>query len=176
MCGNHAGVQQDGDKTEDKQLTEYEANEEMQAPDDQFICRVCDPVHEDLDDDEAEEEAEVQRPLRDPGAPTKQEIAEHNLTHIPPRPWCPHCLRGKGKDSPSLKLSGPWAESLVPRVRLDYCFLTETADGEIRASNDIEDDDTHESEAENKQTMLVLQESECHSVWSYAVDKKGATE
>ena len=78
------------------------------------------------DDDEAEEEAATQRPLRDPGSPSRREILEHNLTHIPPRPWCPHCVRGKGKDSPSLRLTDEYAENLIPRVRLDYCFLTES--------------------------------------------------
>jgi hypothetical protein len=127
-------------------------------------CRVCDPVDEDIDD-EVEQEAEVQRPFRDPGAPSKNEILEHNLTHIPPRPWCPHCVRGKSKDSPSLRLTGQFAENLVPRIRLDYCFLTESDDGEVQ-----------EEQIDNKQTVLVMQESECRSVWAYAVDRKGASE
>ena len=76
-------------------------------------------------DEEAEEEAERQRPLRDPGQPTQEMIDEHNLSHIPFRPWCAACIRGKAKDDPSRKLKGVWAESLVPRVRLDYAFLTE---------------------------------------------------
>ena len=72
----------------------------------ELFCRVCDPVDEDIGD-EAEEESEVQRPLRDPGTPTRREVLEHNLTHLPPRPCCPHCVKGKGKDTPSL------AEGLV---------------------------------------------------------------
>ena len=50
----------------------------------------------------AEEEHERQRATRRPEAPTKEEIAEHNLSHIPMRPWCKHCMRGKGKRRPSL--------------------------------------------------------------------------
>ena len=95
----------------------------------ELFCRMCDPIDEEIDE-EAEQEAEVQRPFRDPGMPSRNEILEHNLTHIPPRPWCPHCVRGKGKDSPSLRLTGQYAESLVPRIRLDYCFLTESAEGD----------------------------------------------
>ena len=71
----------------------------------ELFCRVCDPVDEDIEDG-AEEEAEVQGPLRDPGMPTRREILEHNLTHMPPRPWRPHCDKGKAKDTPSLRLSG----------------------------------------------------------------------
>ena len=51
----------------------------------ELFCRVCDPVDEDIEG-EAEEEAEAQRPLRDPGMPTRREVLEHNLTHMPPRP------------------------------------------------------------------------------------------
>ena len=37
---------------------------------------------------DAAEEAERPRGLRDPGMPSVAEIAEHDLTHIPARPWC----------------------------------------------------------------------------------------
>ena len=156
-------------------VTDVEATEGQWA-EEEISCRMCDPVDEDIGD-EAEEEAEMQRPLRDPGMPTRREILEHNLTHIPPRPWCPHCVKGKGKDSPSLRLKGVYAESLVPRVRMDYCFLTENiveTDGEGQVEDD--DQEVTGTESGNKQTVLVMQESECRSVWSYAVDKKGASE
>ena len=78
-----------------------------------LLCRVCDPVDEDIEDG-AGEETEVQRPLRDPGMPTRREVIEPNLTHMPPRPWCPLRVKGKGKDTPSLTLKGLFAESLCP--------------------------------------------------------------
>ena len=133
----------------------------------------CYPVGDDDVEDDAEEEAEAQRPLRDPGMPTKAEIAEHNLSHLPPRPWCPHCVRGKSRDSPSLRVAGKFAENLVLRVRLGYCFLTEGGDGE---QGDADDDAEREAKVDAKQTILVMQESLCRSVWCYAVDKKGASE
>ena len=33
----------------------------------------------------------------DPKLPTPEEVDTHNLTHLPCRSWCPHCVRGKGK-------------------------------------------------------------------------------
>ena len=60
----------------------------------------------DGDEQDAEEEAERPRGLRDPGTPSAAEVAEHNLTHIPTRPWCAHCVRGKSKDKRSLRLTG----------------------------------------------------------------------
>ena len=75
---------------------------------------------DDGGDDEAEEEHERQRAARRPDAPTKEEIAEHNLSHIPMRPWCKPCMRGKGKRRPSLNIKGDYAEGHVARVRMDY--------------------------------------------------------
>ena len=106
--------------------------------------------------------------------PTRREVLEHNLTHLPPRPWCPHCMKGKGKDSPSLRLRGDFAENLVPRIRLDYCFLTEAETG--RDETREGDDEEQVGNNGDSQTVLVMQESECRSVWSYAVDKKGSSE
>ena len=91
-----AGVQEES--SEDEEFRDSESQE-------------CHPVDESQDDEDAEEEAEAQRPLRDPGMPTKAEIAEHGITHMPPRPWCPHCVRGKGRDSPSLTVAGRFAEN-----------------------------------------------------------------
>ena len=50
---------------------------ERDGEQEEMFCRVCDPV-----DDEAEEESEAQRPLPNPGMPTRREILEHNLTHF----------------------------------------------------------------------------------------------
>ena len=55
------------------------------------------------DDAEAEEEHVVAEGLRDPGQPSPAERAEHDLTHIPYRPWCKHCVRGKAKGRHSCK-------------------------------------------------------------------------
>ena len=141
----------------------------------ELFCRVCDPVDEDIGD-EAEEESEVQRPLRDPGMPTRREVLEHNLTHLPPRPWCPHCVKGKGKDTPSLTLKGSLAESLVPRISLDYCFLAENELGRDETTEGDAVIDNPDKVEGDSQTVLVMQESECRSVWSYAVDSKGSSE
>ena len=35
--------------------------------------------------------------LRQPQQPTPQQIAEHNLTHLPYRNWCQICVQGKGR-------------------------------------------------------------------------------
>ena len=87
---NGIGIDSDINITE--QVEAHEGQEEFPEIEEEFLCRVCDPVDEDIDE-EAEEEAETQRPFRDPGMPSRREFLEHCLTHIPPRPWCPHCVR-----------------------------------------------------------------------------------
>ena len=61
---------------------------------------------------------------------------------------------------------------------MDYAFLTENP-VECRPCDDG-DDGAHgeagSNEPERSQTILVMQESECRSVWSYAVKHKGASE
>ena len=155
-----------------------------------IVRRVCDPVGDDegdAEDGDAEEEGQTQRPLRDPGMPTPQEVEEHNIAHIPFRPWCLHCLRGKGKDTPSRTVKGGFAEDLVPRVRMDYTSLTESEYVDTAEQVETDKDAEHDIDADNKDTakvdssedrqpMLVMQESSCESIWSYAVERKGASE
>jgi hypothetical protein len=52
---------------------------------------------------------------------------------------------------------------------MDYAFLTEN----VKAK---EDEFTEEVKAKVSMTILVLVESMCRSVWTYAVESKGASE
>ena len=78
----------------------------------------------------AEEEHHRPRVVRDPGQPTPEEVEAHNVTHIPYRPWCEACNRGKAKKKPSLRLCGAYAQSCHARVRMDYAKLTEVVESE----------------------------------------------
>ena len=118
-----------------------------------------------------EQEAEAQIPVTDPGQPTQAMTDEHELLHSPFRPWCAACVRGRAKDDPSRKVKGRFAEHVLPRIRMDYCYLTD----------DVEQQEGEHSEAEatnagSSVTVAVLQESLTKSVWSYAVAHKGSRE
>ena len=73
-------------------------------------------------------------------------------------------------------LKATFAENLVPRIRLNYCFLTENETGRDESREGDEDEEESDKTDGDTQTLLVMQESECRSVWSYAVDRKGASE
>ena len=66
----------------------------------QRVARV--DVYRDMQDDDQEREGvgaqgERVRPLPQPRLPSRQEVQEHELTHIPYRSWCVHCVRGAGR-------------------------------------------------------------------------------
>ena len=44
----------------------------------------------------------------------------HNLTHLPYRSWCPHCVRAKGKDMDHRK--GGDKQKGLAEFAFDYCF------------------------------------------------------
>ena len=45
-------------------------------------------------------EAQPARPGNVPVLPSESEVEQHELTHLPFRSWCRHCVRAKGKESP----------------------------------------------------------------------------
>ena len=72
------------------------------------------------DDGQLDQSASVQpKQLPVPDSPSEMEIRTHNLTHLPFRAWCPHCVQGKGKAAQHRTLS-----ERSPVIQVDYGFLT----------------------------------------------------
>ena len=145
---------------------------------------VCFPVEEerlgvssvrgegqDEDHQSGEDSGEVRasRRVSQPRTPTEQERREHELTHCPYRCWCEHCVRGQGAEYGHSTVVGPAAEEEVPRVIVDYCFLTDNANRRADAGAAADDD-------ENSLTALVMKETLCGSVWAYALQSKSVAE
>jgi hypothetical protein len=62
------------------------------------------------------------RKLHDPKLPNEQEVKEHSLSgHMPFRSWCPHCVRGRGKEMEH-KRKEDEEEVGIPEYHMDYCF------------------------------------------------------
>eukprot|EP00971_Amphidinium_carterae_P175044 3469955-Amphidinium_carterae.1 len=59
-----------------------------------------------------------------PVLPTQQEIEEHNITHIPYRDWCKHCVQGRSK-SQHHQRGGLTKQSIT---QIDYAYLRSTDD------------------------------------------------
>ena len=73
--------------------------------------------------EEAAAEYPAVRPLRDPGAPTAQERQQHELTHLPFRPWCVDCVAGCAADHPHRRGQLDDDEGLV-KISVDYGFIS----------------------------------------------------
>ncbi len=67
-------------------------------------------------------EAAKVKTMPSPYQPAKQEIEEHNITHLPHRSWCRHCVRGRGKSQAHQQLDAE-SSHVVPHVSFDYVFL-----------------------------------------------------
>jgi hypothetical protein len=79
--------------------------------------------------DAAEEEGRRPRVFADPGMPSRQDVIEHNVTHMPYRSWCARCVRGRGRNNPHRTTSIKISNAGVPVITGDYGFLI-TKDGD----------------------------------------------
>ena len=63
-------------------------------------------------------EARPATSLRSPTTPSQQEVAQHNLTHMPYRSWCPICVQSKGRNGQHRR-----HQHQHSTIQLDYCFM-----------------------------------------------------
>ena len=82
-------------------------------------------IQENHDEEQQHEhhEAHRARGLRQPQQPTPQQIAEHNLTHLPYRNWCPICVQGEGRQDNYKK-----QQSRQPIIQVDFAYIKSQQD------------------------------------------------
>lgn len=61
------------------------------------------------------------RKLPDPKMPSKEEVAQRYLTHLPFRNWCQYCVQGKESGTP---LQTESREGGLMEVHFDYCIMS----------------------------------------------------
>jgi hypothetical protein len=72
------------------------------------------------------------RGVRDPGQPTREERARHDLTHLPFRPWCADCVAGRAADDPHRRAAREEDDGPT-KVSVDYGFISEkVGDAEVQ--------------------------------------------
>ena len=118
-------------------------------------CHDCRQVM-GLGEDEEEEDVGMRVPvkMKDPIMPSEDEIEEHNLTHLPYRSWCVHCVRGRGEATPHRMMERD--EDAVPELHLDYCFLGK--------------------KHEEAQPVLVARDRDTRMTLSFLVRSKGVSD
>ena len=78
----------------------------------------------DLDEDAVIQPAQ---PLPQPKVPTAAQVAAHNITHLPYRPWCPHCVAARRPNSHH-RSSSSESQRDTPLLVADYCFIRDNND------------------------------------------------
>ena len=79
--------------------------------DDDMVCQPCEPMIE-------------------PKVPTAAQIAAHNISHLPYRSWCPHCVAARRPNSHHARPSSEDRKS-SPLLVADYCFMKDNLDETI---------------------------------------------
>ena len=68
------------------------------------------------------QEYALAEPLKDQKRPKPEDVAIHNLTHLPYASWCPVCVACKGKESPHPRENPEKERSSRPTFCMDFCF------------------------------------------------------
>ena len=58
-----------------------------------------------------------------PKAPSAEERVLHELTHIPARPWCEQCIRGKAAMTPHRAILPQDRDKGIPVIAIDFMYL-----------------------------------------------------
>ena len=127
-------------------------NSEGDAADAKGGSEVDDADGKMKDREDVEGEARRPKPAARPYTPTKEEVREHEVTHLPFRPWCRHCVFGKGCSSPHPAPDG--REKIGITISLDYCFMAD-------------------EEEEGLPGVLVLWDDHRECLWALPVDRLG---
>jgi hypothetical protein len=89
----------------------------------------------------------------DPMKPSSSEVADHELTHLPFRNWCRHCVKGRSTERGHYRKERE--EGAVPEVHMDWAFPS--------------------SEGGEGVTMLVARERDTKMTCATIVPRKGTT-
>ena len=89
----------------------------------------CEGPSAEMDSEEAQESKGFRREYR----PSPEEVKEHELTHLPFRIWCKHCIFGKAKSD--FHMNQGESKHEVPKVSWDYMFMNEGASQSSSSQN-----------------------------------------
>ena len=59
----------------------------------------------------------------DPTEPSEEDMKAHELTHLPFRSWCRHCVMGRARDADCREVKV--GERMTPEVHADFMFMGE---------------------------------------------------
>ena len=80
--------------------------------------------------DDEEEVIQPGKPLPEPHEPNAKERAIHDLTHLPYRGWCEHCVRAR-RPNTHHRAKSPSSQRTIPLLVADYCHVRDNQDEEL---------------------------------------------
>ena len=120
--------------------------------------------------EDEQDEGQPAKPITQPRLPTKRQIDEHDLTHIPYRAWCVHCRRARGIAMAHRKQDEEKEdkEAAMTTWAMDYTFLTE--DFEFLTKAEFE---KYAHKEKVKDIVLVCDDRRSGGVKAHLVEHKG---
>ena len=100
--------------------------------------------------------------------PSEEEVEHHNVTHIPYRSWCKHCIMGKGKTRDHKRLKS--RRRGMTTISMDYGFMSNTRNED---DEELEASPKEEQGQEGDMPILVGHDSQTGSIFAHIVPKKG---
>ena len=112
-------------------------------------------------DKELEEETEGKKPKAREimSEPTEREIREHELTHLPFRSWCKHCVRGRAVNyGHHVHVQEDKDEQQVPIISVDYMYMKSSDQEETK---------------EEGQPIMVMKDRKSKFITAHVIEEKG---
>ena len=105
-----------------------------------------------------------------PVTPSREEVLQHRLKHHPYRSWCPHCVRGKGREDKHTGSKQKDEYFGVPKISSDYFYI-----GQRRPTGREERREAEEEAERDGQTpVIVMKDSRSKGIFAHACPAKGA--
>ena len=148
-------------------------DENLVDEEEQRVDRV--EVYENIQDIDQERKGVVAqrervRPPPQPRLPSRQEVQEHELTHIPDRSWCVHCVRGAGRSDAHRRRARQSEEEIGQHMTtwsIDYAFMIDN--GDLCTKEEME----RVGCGKTRDTVLVSEDLATGGIRAHLVSAKG---
>ena len=125
-------------------------------------------AEEERDSGQQEEAREVKAPGI-PMTPSRAEVLQHRLKHHPYRDWCPHCVRGKGREDRHSRSTQKEEYLGVPKMASDYFYIGQRRPLGRQERQEVEE----EAERDGQTPVLVIKDTRSKAIFAHACPCKG---
>ena len=114
--------------------------------------------------------------MTSPEGPSKQERETHNLTHIPFRSWCEHCVKGRARKRAHKRRNPEVKKEELKRATRVYMDFYYNGIGEKEEEREEEEGvENNENEVEGNSPSIVSYDSQYKPVASWVMASKSVT-